>query len=216
MRSGWAALGLVVLAACAPEIPDSRLGVGFDRVGREQGGETVFLPPAGVISTETIATPQSIGPPQASGEVAAPTHISDEQDFAAVSSRETIQSDAERLAQARAAYVQVQPGALPARPGESDTLVIDFALSTTNAVGAQIYRRGRTSQERFYRACARYGSQDAAQEAFLKAGGPAEDFAGVDPDGDGFACFWDPTPFRNARLGAVAPPVAREVLPGGL
>jgi hypothetical protein len=37
----------------------------------------------------------------------------------------------------------------------------------------------------------------------------------MDPDGDGFACFWDPTPFRNARLGAVAAPIAREVLPGG-
>ena len=41
-------------------------------------------------------------------------------------------------------------------------------------------------------------SDAAAQEAFLKAGGPERDRYGLDPDGDGFACRWDPTPFRAA------------------
>jgi hypothetical protein len=30
------------------------------------------------------------------------------------------------------------------------------------------------------------------------AGGPRRDPLGLDPDGDGFACAWDPTPFRTA------------------
>ena len=37
-----------------------------------------------------------------------------------------------------------------------------------------------------------------AQQAFLEAGGPERDRKGLDPDGDGYACAWDPTPFRAA------------------
>ena len=33
-------------------------------------------------------------------------------------------------------------------------------------------------------------------KAFLEAGGPKRDRKGLDPDGDGFACAWDPRPFR--------------------
>ncbi|CAN0586593.1 unnamed protein product, partial [Ectocarpus sp. 12 AP-2014] len=42
---------------------------------------------------------------------------------------------------------------------------------------------------------------DQAQIAFLEAGGPEKDRNGMDPDGDGFACNWDPTPFRRAAQG---------------
>jgi hypothetical protein len=37
-----------------------------------------------------------------------------------------------------------------------------------------------------------------AQIAFLERGGPKRDTLGLDPDGDGFACYWDPAPFRKA------------------
>ncbi len=30
------------------------------------------------------------------------------------------------------------------------------------------------------------------------AGGPERDQFGIDPDGDGYACRWDPSPFRKA------------------
>jgi hypothetical protein len=146
---------------------------------------------------------------------AVPTGMSDEQDFKAVSSRESIESDRARIAANRAAYQEVQPAPLPSRAGASDTRVIDYALSTSNPVGQPLYKRsGSVNQQRFLRACAPYAGQDEAQEAFLKAGGPARDPKYLDPDGDGFACFWDPTPFRKARQGAVAAPIAREVLPG--
>ena len=46
-------------------------------------------------------------------------------------------------------------------------------------------------------ACARYPTDAAAQEAFLKAGGPQRDSKKLDPDGDGFACGFDPTPFQS-------------------
>ena len=44
----------------------------------------------------------------------------------------------------------------------------------------------------------RYASPDKAQQDFLAKGGPDRDRLGVDPDGDGFACSWDPRPFRTA------------------
>ena len=239
--AGLGAALLALLAACAPPVPDSGAGVGFQdyssydlrRAQRDAGeqarqGATPAAPGA-MISGETVSTaplPAAGAPPLPAApqptvagatpqpDAAAVVLMSDEQDFDAVASRESIQSDAERLAQIRAGYQQIQPTDLPGRQGASDTLVIDFALSTSNAVGQKTYDRpGRQSQDRFYRACAKYGSQDQAQEEFLQAGGPQRDGRGVDPDGDGFACFWDPSPFRLARQGAVAAPIAREVLP---
>jgi hypothetical protein len=128
--------------------------------------------------------------------------ISDEQNFDAVSARETIESDAERLARLRAEYQVIEPEALPERAGGTGPNIVAFALSTSNAVGQPMYRRsGFNADSRFQRACARFATPDEAQRAFLSRGGPEEDRLGVDPDGDGFACFWDPSPFRAARGG---------------
>jgi hypothetical protein len=124
--------------------------------------------------------------------------ISDEQDFGAVSGRQTIESDAERLARQRAAYEVVQPTAVPTRPGDTGPNIVAYALSTTNAVGQKVYNRsGFNADSKFLRACASYTSSDRAQQDFLANGGPQRDSKGVDPDGDGFACYWDPTPFRK-------------------
>lgn len=135
------------------------------------------------------------------GEVAgvapANTGISDENDFEAVSARESIESDAARIERNRAQYVVIQPGALPVRPGDTGPNIVAFALATNNAPGVALYKRsgsGRSSAAN----CAKYGSPDLAQQAFLEAGGPDKDRKGLDPDGDGFACSWDPRPFRTA------------------
>lgn len=126
--------------------------------------------------------------------------ISDEQDFSAVAARETIESDAARIAAQREAYQVIEPGALPQRQGGNAATIVNFALSTTNSVGQPVYRRmilgsGQARQER---ACGRFPSPDLAQEEFLRRGGPQRDALGLDPDGDGFACSWDPAPFRLA------------------
>ncbi len=86
---------------------------------------------------------------------------------------------------------------LPSRAGDAPNLV-QYALSTNNAVGQPAYDRSSLQLRNPEKACAAYGSADKAQEAFLDAGGPQKDRKGLDPDGDGFACGWDPTPFRNA------------------
>lgn len=133
-----------------------------------------------------------------SGEVAGNVGISDEQDFNAVAARETIESDAERIARNRADYVVVEPGALPQRPGDTGPNIVEFALATNHAPGVQLYRRGGIALRDQAAACAKYASPDQAQQAFLERGGPERDRLGVDPDGDGFACSWDPRPFRTA------------------
>jgi hypothetical protein len=136
-----------------------------------------------------------------SGEMAAVTPnntgISDENDFGAVSARETIESDAERIARNRAQYQVDQPTAVPQRPGSTGPNIVDFALSTNHAPGTPVYRRSGLRGDATGR-CGRYPSPDRAQEAFLDAGGPDRDRLGLDPDGDGFACSWDPRPFRTA------------------
>lgn len=133
-----------------------------------------------------------------SGEVQGNAGISDEQDFNAVSSRETIESDKERIARNRAEYVVVQPKDLPQRPGDTGPNIVEFALATKHAPGVQMYKRSGLGVRDVNSACAKYSSPDQAQQDFLAKGGPDRDRTGVDPDGDGFACSWDPRPFRTA------------------
>ncbi|MEO9827285.1 MAG: hypothetical protein ABJF50_23015 [Paracoccaceae bacterium] len=154
------------------------------------------------ISDEQVAN----APAAAEGTqvAAAPSNpdISDEQNFDAVSSRESIESDAERLARNRQTYQVAAVEAVPENPGSTGPNIVAYALSTTNPVGTALYdRRGKFDEGKYRRACAEFGSADQAQIAFLEGGGPKRDRKGLDPDGDGFACFWNPTPFRSARGG---------------
>jgi hypothetical protein len=133
------------------------------------------------------------------GEVrSANAKISDEQDFNAVAARESIASDKERLARQRAQYEIVVPKALPQRTGANGPNVVEYALATQHAPGTQLYKRSSFFAKDPLVACARYRAPDLAQEAFLANGGPERDKEGLDPDGDGFACEWDPRPFRAA------------------
>ena len=125
------------------------------------------------------------------------TRLSDENDFEAVSERQSIESDAERIEKNRALYVLIEPTSLPRRPGSKVPSIVEYAIKTTNPVGMQLYSRPFASATRFEWNCGRYSSQSAAQEAFLVKGGPKFDPNGLDPDGDGFACYWDPEPFRR-------------------
>jgi hypothetical protein len=128
----------------------------------------------------------------------APATVSDEQDFAAVTSRETIESDKARIEANRAQYQVDQPTALPERTADGAPNIVAFALSSTNPVGVQMYNRGGIHLTSNEAACGKFASPDLAQIAFLESGGPEKDRKGLDPDGDGFACAWDPTPFRLA------------------
>ena len=88
--------------------------------------------------------------------------------------------------------------ALPVRPGDTGPNIVEFALATKHAPGVQMYKRSGMSIRGADAACAKFPSPDQAQQDFLAKGGPDRDRMGVDPDGDGFACSWDPRPFRTA------------------
>lgn len=164
--------------------------------GTLPAGTTTELPTA----TDSSSRPRGGAPAgikEESGEVSN-LGISDEQDFEAVKERETIESDAERIARNRAEYVIVQPQDLPTRPGDTGPNIVEFALATTHAPGVQMYKRSGVSLRSAEAACNKFASPDKAQQDFLSKGGPERDRLGVDPDGDGFACTWDPRPFRTA------------------
>lgn len=156
------------------------------------------LPPSIVTGDDRPRDMLPAGIKEESGEVDGIAAISDEQDFEAVSARETIESDAERIARNRADYVIVQPGELPQRPGDTGPNIVEYALATKHAPGTQLHKRTSFRVSDPAATCAKYGSPDIAQEAFLEKGGPERDRLGLDPDGDGFACTWDPRPFRAA------------------
>ncbi|MEM6886866.1 MAG: hypothetical protein AAF636_01870 [Pseudomonadota bacterium] len=151
------------------------------------GSSTVRVAPA--TSAAATGTPNNPG-------------ISRENDFEVVSARESIESDAARLADNRAQYQVVEPEALPKRSGDSQPNIVAFALSTDHPVGTPRYARaGLNGEARAVRNCAEYASPDQAQIDFLARGGPERDRRGIDPDGDGYACAWNPAPFRKAQQG---------------
>ncbi len=222
-------LSVLALAACEPTGVNTQGGVGFQDYSayqqqqaylsrsrgpvRPQATASAAAAPVAPASAQITSGPITSGPITSASATGAPLSalnpnaaitsnagISDEQNFDAVASRETIESDRERLERQRAEYQAIAPTALPERTGPSGPNIAAFALATSHPVGQQMYRRSnpfRNSQ--FERACARFASDSLAQEEFLRRGGPERDRLNLDPDGDGYACRWDPTPFRFVR-----------------
>ena len=128
--------------------------------------------------------------------------ISEETDFEAVSGERSIESDAELIARNRAQYKVIAPEALPQRSNSGEPNIVQYALQNNHPRGTQVFSRpGLNKEAKFRRNCAQYASSDQAQIAFLSKGGPQRDRLGLDPDGDGYACAWDPRPFRKALGG---------------
>ncbi len=161
-------------------------------VGQPLGAPLTTSSTLGTVSNTSAA-------PMAPPPVTHSAGISDENSFDAVAGRETIASDKERLAQMRANYQQVTPTALPSRSGDTGINLASYALSANNTLGQSVYARGGMHLTSSERACRKFASPDLAQRAFLQAGGPQKDSKNLDPDGDGFACSWDPRPFQAAR-----------------
>ena len=84
-------------------------------------------------------------------------------------------------------------------PGSTPVLV-RYAHQESQNPGTRTYQRSAGSAAEAARICKTHASADAAQTAFIAAGGPVIDPKGLDPDGDGFVCGWDPRPFRQSRL----------------
>lgn len=240
MRFILCVLGFAALSACAPSVPDSGAGVGFndydsylkEKQAREAQLANSARPAANAVSSEVVDdNGVVVGQGSASAVIAADTQaalnetaansgqplvhaspsnpapvtvnsasgISKENDFNAVGAQRTIESDAAKIAQNRAQYQVIQPKALPTRTGAGGPNIVAYALSSKHPRGTRIYRRvGVNKDAKYRRNCAKYPSPDRAQSDFLAKGGPERDKLGLDPDGDGYACAWDPSPFRRA------------------
>ena len=155
-------------------------------------------------SLEQIQANSGVAPLQASPSNPAPqivgnAGISDENDFQAVAARESIESDAQRIEQNREQYSVVQPTAVPTRSGTTQPNIVQYALETNHPIGTRVYTRtGFNLAARAQRNCAGFASADQAQIEFLASGGPRRDRKVLDPDGDGYACSWNPNTFRSA------------------
>ncbi|KNG92561.1 hypothetical protein [Pseudaestuariivita atlantica] len=229
---------LVALAACQPAVPDSGAGVGFDRMDAERRARDAQLqrglPSAQPVQTTTLdaavdqaerdadararAANSGEAPLDASPANPAPggnAGISNENDFNVVSNQRSIEADAARVRANASQYQVIAPTAVPSRSGKSGPNIVEYALSTSHPKGQAIYRRvGINLQSKSRRNCAGFASPDEAQIEFLRNGGPQKDRAALDPDGDGYACGWDPAPFRAVRgQAAAAAPVP--VVPAG-
>lgn len=205
MRTFLPIIGLCVLAACAPTVPESGQGVGFgdydSYLEAERAREAELrgqpVPDGPVISNEAPET-QTPGTAPQGQQVAIDTDnpgISRSQSFEVVSERETIESDAAKIRAQRELYEFAKPKPLPERDSKAN--VAQFALSTVHSVGEKKYNRSPFGGLSTNRRCARYDTPNDAQQAFLDAGGPRNDRLGLDPDGDGFACDWSPEVFRQ-------------------
>ncbi|SMX49520.1 hypothetical protein [Maliponia aquimaris] len=225
-----AALAVSACAPSVPDsaanVPDPGTGVGFgsysDYAARREAqlnGQSGSIPVAPDVAaaaldsaearaaSAAIAANSGVAPVEARPGnppppvVANARGISGENDFTAVSATRDIAADAAMIERNRAQYTLVAPEALPARE-DGGPNIVEYALRTTNPVGTALYKRSvLNTQSRHQRACAGYASPDLAQEDFLASGGPEKDRKGLDPDGDGFACGWNPAPFRAVRGG---------------
>ncbi|MHA3913777.1 hypothetical protein [Halovulum sp. GXIMD14793] len=79
--------------------------------------------------------------------------------------------------------------------------VIKFARETTHPKGTKVYNRP-SFRDRLQSAsvCRRFKTNDEAQRQFLANGGPTTDRYNLDPDGDGFACNFDPEGYRKLQF----------------
>ena len=240
MRLILGSVALAALTACAPAVPDSGAGVGFqdysqyqrEKAARDAALAGNALPAPNAVSSEPLgAIPPGATSAQPGADVAADARaaleataansgqpilqaspsnpvpegvmnsagISRENSFEAVGEQRSIEDDASRIAQNRAQYQVIAPEAVGNRPGDVGPNIVAYALATKHPVGTLVYRRvGINKTGKFERNCAEYASPDLAQVEFLKRGGPERDRLGLDPDGDGYACGWNPAPFRKA------------------
>ncbi|MDE0967821.1 MAG: hypothetical protein OSA51_00255 [Octadecabacter sp.] len=220
-------VSLLMLAACQQFVPNRSEGLGFsfygqyalDNARREASmqGSLVSSDTASISSSNNNSVTISdiavvginSGPNNAIGRsvepqvaIASNAEISDEQSFDAVVGRETIESDADRRVRQAAAYQQIQAIALPDRSGDAGPNIVQYALQAPNDRGDPVFNRiGFSGEARFQRNCSGYRTPDDAQRDFIRRGGPQRDRLGVDPDGDGFACGWDPQAFRTVADG---------------
>ena len=124
--------------------------------------------------------------------------MSDENDFEAVSERQSIESDAERIENNRALYVLIEPTSLPSR-GLVQTFpsIVEYAIKDYKSLSVPSCTHDHLQVKHdligivgkvFFTKCSPRGISGLGwSESLIQRV--------LDPDGDGFACYWDPEAF---------------------
>ena len=105
---------------------------------------------------------------------------------------------AEKLAIARKERIVIETE--KPTPTDQDINIASFARSSLNQKGQSIYSRPSFHTFDHSTECAIFNSDSNAQRFFLNSGGPEIDSKNLDPDGDGFACHWDPAIYRQLAI----------------
>ncbi len=207
LKTPLLAVGLLALAACAGTPND--VAPAFD--------EDLFGPVGAPPGQQISATPLDQGGASVAGPGQAnafdPNSI---EGIAAGAIAEAEQSGATGNTSGGGVFDNLQPQqAGDVLPPPIIPRVAAFAIRTTHAPGQRQWRRNpfrRTNGAD----CASFESRDLAQDAFLREGGPERDRLGLDPDGDGFVCGFDPSGFRSDAAAANGPPPIAGALGGTL
>ena len=186
---------LVGLVACAPPPPNDGDQY-FDNITPDPSALQAENQRLANAENGTATAPATPATTAAVAEVDpnAPATISNTQDFQRIKEKETIESDAAKLAALKQDYQVVQPSDVVVPTQKGGVNLAAYAISQKHAIGTRVFRRFNVGLSN----CARYRNDpDGAQRAFLEAGGPERDRRRLDPDGDGFACDWNPDTYRR-------------------
>ncbi|MEM7441186.1 MAG: hypothetical protein AAF393_16440 [Pseudomonadota bacterium] len=178
MRVAIGVLCVLALGACQPRSPDDG----------SQFYTNVSADPSALQREETRLADAEAGiptgpqQPAATETAAASQPVATQTAGAVDTSKPTPQTAANTIPE--------RPNPPPADPNN----IAAYAIAQTHPVGTKKYKRSVIGISN----CRRYrDNPDAAQREFLKAGGPEKDPKRLDRDGDGYACDWDPEPFRR-------------------
>jgi hypothetical protein len=226
-RMGCAA-AILALAACGtgPAPNDVAQGVGFQDYQEYQARRTALrVPPAAPVTPQTALPPAEVVaepfPPPVGTRTGtqwvavdpAPT-TGGSVDVARIAAGAIAEAEGDiprpatapqQMATAPSADNFVAPP-LPEGMSVLGANVVAFALSTDHAVGQRVYSRFPFRLGRPEVRCSDFRTTDLAQDWFLTNEGPERDRAGLDPDGDGFACNWSPERYRADARAAMQQP----------
>ncbi|KEO57554.1 hypothetical protein [Thioclava indica] len=184
----------------APGTNPSPPGAPLNATGTATPGSTNALSAPSIDASGTIGSDPSIPAPAMSGSagstIGADAMAALQQTAPAGDAMNATSGSTSAASSLSAAPVAAQPILDNTASGPN---LAAYALSVSNRPGQSVYKRGGIHLTSTDKACAKYISADQAQIAFLASGGPQRDKMNLDPDGDGFACGWDPTPFQAAR-----------------
>ncbi len=200
-----AVVACVSLGACAPVPNDVASG---QQTLDQQGIQGRQAGLNGQISTEVINRPLATGIPTSAGATGNVTFL-DPDDLAARA--EGAINAADGIASGGGGvFDNIQPQqAGDVLPPPLIPRVAAFAIRTTHQPGDRQWRRNPLRADG-QSLCSQFPTRDQAQDRFLSEGGPERDPNGMDPDGDGFVCGFDPS---DLRASANAPVETFDVLP---